>query len=210
MAKFVLAKCIICFFRYSKKNWWVREEKSEYFPALEKDNMSLKDYLKRTGLVMVDVSIDSQVFYIFCAVFLHKCFKTATTHIHVLYIDISRKLHSFQKQKSTKQSVTWLGFCVDYIRQLIGQPEGFSFVITITGTAVLANVFSFIFKWKNCEIPKPKRSHPLPCLLPYTIPGGLFLYALTSVSKENVQFCRFVVVVWVFVWDYKLQFCKTR
>ncbi|XP_078333474.1 lipase maturation factor 2-like isoform X2 [Crassostrea virginica] len=89
---------------YSKKNWWVREEKSEYFPALEKDNTSLKDYLKRTGLVMVD------------------------------------------KQKSTKQGVTWLGFCVDYIRQLIGQPEGFSFVITITGTAVLANVFSFIFK----------------------------------------------------------------
>lgn len=85
---------------YSKKNWWVREEKSEYFPALEKDNSSLLDYLKRTGLVKND--------------------------------------------KKEKKILTWLGICVDYIRQLIGQPEGFSFVMTITGTAVLANVFGLI------------------------------------------------------------------
>lgn len=87
---------------YSKKNWWVREEKSEYFPALEKDNSSLLDYLKRTGLV--------------------------------------------KNEKKEKRTLTWLGFCVDYIRQLIGQPEGFSFVMTITGTAVMANVFSLILK----------------------------------------------------------------
>lgn len=50
----------------------------------------------------------------------------------------------FQNEKKEKKILTWLGICVDYIRQLIGQPEGFSFVMTITGTAVLANVFGLI------------------------------------------------------------------
>jgi hypothetical protein len=43
----------IFFNRYSKRNWWVREEKSEYFPALEKDNESLIDYLRRSKIIMV-------------------------------------------------------------------------------------------------------------------------------------------------------------
>ncbi|XP_062591201.1 lipase maturation factor 2-like isoform X1 [Saccostrea cucullata] len=85
---------------YSKKNWWVREEKSEYFPALEKDNTSLIDYLKRSGML--------------------------------------------KSTKKDKKTLTWIGYCVQYIRRLIGQPEGFSFVITVTGTAVMANVFSLI------------------------------------------------------------------
>lgn len=50
------SKLLLSFKRYSKKNWWVREEKSEYFPALEKDNSSLLDYLKRTGLVKVSAN----------------------------------------------------------------------------------------------------------------------------------------------------------
>lgn len=44
------------FKRYLKKNWWVREEKSEYFLVLEKDNLFLLDYLKRIGLVKVSVN----------------------------------------------------------------------------------------------------------------------------------------------------------
>lgn len=43
--------------RYSKKDWWVREEKNEYFPALEKDNESLIDYLRRSKILMVCLSI---------------------------------------------------------------------------------------------------------------------------------------------------------
>ncbi|XP_048727876.2 lipase maturation factor 2-like isoform X1 [Ostrea edulis] len=84
---------------YSKKDWWVREEKNEYFPALEKDNESLIDYLRRSKILMTN---------------------------------------------NNKKTLTGLGFCVNYIRQLIGQPEGFSFVITVTGTAVMANVFGLI------------------------------------------------------------------
>lgn len=69
-------------------------------------------------------------------------FFTSIIPVHIKKKVKSNKL--FQNDKKEKKILTWLGICVDYIRQLIGQPEGFSFVMTITGTAVLANVFGLI------------------------------------------------------------------
>ena len=46
------------FFRYSKEDWWTREEKSEYIPVLSKDTPSLLDIIKHYKVVCIFVFIN--------------------------------------------------------------------------------------------------------------------------------------------------------